>query len=121
MIERTMDYRRANRFIGWPLIISSTCYYLMETNGKEDLGLWAFHPHEDGLMIHADMGPKCRGRKAIDSAKEAFKWIWRNTPFRTIYAGIPFENKPACRIASWAGMRYAGFSETLRYFELKQG
>ena len=121
MIERTEDYRIVSRMVAFKVVISSKCFYLMEKKGKEIMGIWSFEPYKDGLRIHADMGPKCRGRRAIESAKDAFKWIWGNTPARTIYAGIPAKNKPACRVASLAGMRYAGFSETLRYFELKQG
>ena len=121
MIERTEDYRRAKRFISWPLVISNSFYYLMEIEGIEDIGVWTLHPHKDGVMVHADMGQNCRGRKAVESLKAAFKWIWDNTPFKSIYAGIPADNKPACQVASKAGMGYAGNSGTLRLFELKQG
>jgi RimJ/RimL family protein N-acetyltransferase len=124
MIQRTFDYRIVNRLKGnWRVIISSECFYLLETNGKEAeaLGLWSLHKHEDGVMIHADMGPKCRGRKAIESAKSAFGWVFRNTDFKKIYAGIPKENKPACRVAAMAGMRFTGLNKDLRCFELSTG
>ncbi len=118
MIERTLDYRIVNRFASWPVIISSKVFYLMEQDSKENLGLWALHEHEDGVMIHADMGSKCRGKKAVESAKNAFKWIFRNTGFSRIYAGIPKDNKPACRVASLAGMQFIGLNNNLRNFEL---
>jgi len=123
MIKRTQDYRIVNRLKGnWRVVVSSEFFYLVETNAKgEALGLWSLHRHRDGVMIHADMGPKCRGRKAIDSAKSAFKWIFRNTNFRKIYAGIPKENKPAQRVASLAGMRFTGCDKNLRNFELQSG
>lgn len=118
MIERTEDYRIVNRFASWPVIVSSKVFYLIERNGKENLGLWALHEHKDGVMIHVDMGIKCRGKKVIESAKNAFKWIFSNTGFKKIYAGIPQENKPACRIASLAGMQFTGLNNNLRTFEL---
>lgn len=103
------------------MIISSECFYLLETNGKEALGLWSLHKHQDGVMIHADMGPKCRGRKAIESFKSAVDWIFRNTNFTKIYAGIPKENRAACRMASLAGMRFTGLSAKFKCFELSTG
>ncbi len=122
MIERTFDYRIVNRLKGtWRIIVSSDVFYLLETNGKEALGLWSLHKYDDGVMIHADMGPKCRGRKAIESAKAAFAWIFRNTKFKKIYAKIPKENLPAQRIASLAGMRFRGILDEYRTFELKMG
>ena len=132
MIERTLDYRIVNRFISWPCVISSKFFYLMERNNKEDVGLWALHEHEDGLRIHADMGAKCRGQKAIESAKQCFSWIFRNTTFRKIYAGIPEENKPACQVAVRAGMKlretqFTGLDKNgklcnkIRWFQLSQG
>ena len=122
MIERTEDYRIVNRLAGkWRVVVSSEFFYLLETNGKEALGLWTLHKHRDGVMIHSDMGPKCRGRKAIDSFKSAVKWIFNNTDFRKIYAGIPKGNRPACRMASLAGMRYTGVSAKFKCFELSMG
>lgn len=121
MIHRTFDYRIVNRFASWPVPITSENFYLMENNGKKDLGLWALHKHKDGVMIHADMGLKCRGRKAIESAKNAFKWIFTNTHFKKIYAEIPNENLPACRVASLAGMRFTGLNKNLKCFELITG
>jgi RimJ/RimL family protein N-acetyltransferase len=121
VIERTFDYRIVNRFISWKPVISSSFFYLLEKQGSEPIGLWTFHPHKDGVMIHADMGKKCRGQKAIESAKRCFDWIWANTAFDKIYAGIPQENKPACRVASLAGMRYAGTEGELRNFQLFMG
>ena len=55
MIERSQDYRRIKRLSDWDdLIISDDCFYLIEDNGEKDLGIWIFHPHEDGLMCHVN-------------------------------------------------------------------
>ena len=118
MIERTQDYRRARRLAGFPLTISSEVVYLIEREGGEDLGLWTLHKHKDGLMIHADMGLKCRGRKAIESLKMAFGWVFKEFGVNTIYAGIPQENKPSCQVAVKAGMNYTGLNNNLRFFEV---
>ena len=121
MIERTFDYRIVNRFASWKVRISSDYFYLIEKSFNEVLGLWSLEPHKDGLRIHADMGPKCRGKNAIESAKRAFKWVFENTEFKNIYAGIPKENRPACRVASFAGMRFTGNDKKLRLFHLQTG
>ena len=121
MIERTEDYRIVNRMVAFKVVISSKCFYLMEKKGKEILGIWSFEPYKDGLRIHADMGMKCRGKQAIESAKNAFNWVFNNTEFKSIFAGIPHENKPACRVASFSGMRYSGFNDYCKWYELKEG
>ena len=81
----------------------------MEVKDGIDLGVWVFLPSVyDGLTIHACMGPDCRGRAAVESARAAFKWVWENTKVRKIYAAIPNTHRHAQFLASWAGMRYAG-------------
>ena len=100
MIERTLDYRIVNRLASWKVRISRECVYLLEKTGEEIQGLWSFEKYLDGIRIHADMGAKCRGRKAIESAKDAFGWVFKNIPVNVIYAGIPADNKPACQITS---------------------
>ena len=83
--------------------------------------MWSFHPDKEGVMMHAEMGLKCRRKKAIESAKSAFAWVFRNTEFKKIYASIPDKNLPACRVASFAGMRFSGKAKQFRNFELKVG
>lgn len=104
MIERTFDYRIINRLASWKVRISREVIYLLEKKGKEIQGVWTFEQYKDGLRIHADMGEGCRGRKAINSALDAFGWVFGNTPADAIYAGIPADNKPACQIAARSGM-----------------
>ena len=114
MISRCSDYRLIKKIVPWNPVISSKIIYLTEDN----IGLWTFHKHIDGVKIHADMGIKCRGRKAVQSAKSAFKWIFENTSFKKIYAEIPKENKPACRIAAWSGMDFTGVNNNRRCYEV---
>lgn len=93
--------------------------------------MWSFEKYKDGVRIHADMGEKCRGSKAINSAINSFRWIFQHLPIDTIYAGIPAENKPACQIAVRSGMVPKGIedrgmgdfkelSDKIRWFELKR-
>jgi len=116
MIERTQDYRRIKRFPEWPLVVDSEIFYLMETKDGKDMGVWAFHQWWDGLLIHASLGPECRGRDAVNSAKEAFRWIFENTGYKKIYAEISNEKRPAQFVASWAGMDYIYSNQNKRYY-----
>ena len=116
MIERTFDYRIVNRLASWKVRVTRECLYLIEKNGDDILGLWSFEKYQDGVRIHADMTPKCRGKSAIESAQSAFQWIFDHLPANIIFAGIPADNKPACQIAVRSGMQYVR-SE----YEPKQG
>ncbi len=121
MIERCFDYRRIKKFPAWHVLISDEVYYLMEIKCGKDLGLWTFHPWFDGLLIHANVGDECRGRDAVASAKDAFKWIFENTGCRKIYAAIPNDKRPAQFVASWAGMTWQYNDETKRYYKIEWG
>jgi len=114
MIERTLDYRKVCRLAPWkPMISSENAIYLLD----DKVNLWAFERYIDGWMIHAQMSLECRGRKAVESAKRAFKWIADNTGSRNIYAGIPVDKKPACYVASWAGMQYSHTKDNKRFYK----
>lgn len=120
MIERCMDYRRVKKLVEWPLVISSEIIYLIDRVEDMDRGLWSFEPEGEGMKIHADLQPGCRGRKAIESAKEAFKWIFENTKAAFIYAGIPANNRAACYVATWAGMKTLGVNDNIKAFKIKR-
>lgn len=93
---------------------------MIENQNGKDLGLWMLEPYFNGLRIHADLGKECRGKKAVESAKAVFNWVFQNTENNVVYAEIPKENKPACRIAAWAGMRHVGIETDKRIFEIKK-
>lgn len=114
MIERTFDYRKVKKMAPWPPVISSEVIYLLD----DDVGLWTFHNYLDGLMIHAEMTPQCRGESAMLSAKASFDWIFQNTNKTIIYAGIPIEKKPACYMAIWSGMTYTHTEDNKRYYNM---
>ena len=118
MIERTFDYRRVKRLAPWQPLISNEVIYLIDRQDNEDVGLWSFHKAFDGLMIHADMGLKCNGKKAIESAKAAFKWIFKNISCGVIYASIPKENKAACHTAVKSGMNFNHTEHNKRFYKV---
>ena len=120
MIERTLDYRRVKRLAPWPLVISSKVIYLIDRQDNEDVGLWTFHEFLDGFKIHADLGPKCRGKNAIQSIKESFKWIFNSFSVDTIYAEIPVKNKCACLIAAHSGMEFTEHKDNFRFYKLRR-
>lgn len=92
----------------------------METENGKDLGLWVLEPVVGGLMIHVRMGEGCRGRRAVESAKNAFKWVFGNTGFDRIYAVIPNDRRAAQFMASWAGMRSLGPIENARKYVIER-
>ena len=124
MIERTWDYRRVSRITKWWPVISSKTIYLIETDGQRDYGVWSFREHfDESVMIHADMTKACRGRKAVESAKNAFKWVFENTEVKTIHAQISTSTKlkkAACLIAKWSGMEFTHFENNERYYQVNK-
>ena len=120
MIERTKDYRIVSRWVSWGVVLSSKIYYLMEKGVDGVKGVWSYEPYQDGLRVHADLGVECRGADAIKSAKKSFEWIFSNTKFKNIYAGIPEENKPACRVAYMSGMDFEQLYSNIRWYKLNK-
>ncbi len=106
MIQHCEDFRRVVRIADWMVNISPTCYYLMEVEEEKDLGVWGFHPYLDGLMVHVNMTEECRGKAAVESSKDAFKWIFDNTDTKTIYALIPETNKKVQVFAVSIGLSF---------------
>ncbi len=116
MIERTFDYRKVKKVAPWAPIISSEMIYLLDD--ADDL--WTLHEYKDGVMIHADMSGKRRGKAARESAKRAFDWIFENTEAEIIYAEIPKDRKKVCYMATWSGMNFTHETETKRCYEVSK-
>ena len=51
------------------------------------------------------MGRECRGTAAVESAKQAFQWVFNNTTHKNIFAVIPEDNRAAQLVANWSGMQ----------------
>lgn len=118
MIERTQDYRILNRLLPWQPDISNEVFYLLEVEKGEPVGVWSCYQFDKKVIIHADMGPKCRGKKAIDSAKRAFKWLFKNVPIDIICANIKKERKAACQIAARSGMELVCMENELKFYKV---
>lgn len=56
--------------------------------------------------IHVAFHPDYRGEFAVESAKEAFRWVWDNTNYHTIVADI--ESPHVARYAKRCGMKQIG-------------
>lgn len=119
MIEHSRDFRRIKKV--WPhdITIGSDCFYLLEVE-DEDLGAWFFHPHEDGLVVHVNLNEKCRGRKAVISAKNAFDWIFSNTEADAIYAAIPRDRKNVCMFACAIRMKFILLQNDKRCYKIER-
>ena len=91
MIERTKDYRRVKALSpDWNICVSDKAFYLIETDNGEDLGVICFHPcDEDGLLMHVNLGNKCRGRRAAKAYLNAFEWMFDNTECKKLLGRIP--------------------------------
>ena len=120
MIVHCRDFRRVKKFLSREINISRENIYLMERQHGEDLGVWHLEPCLEGVCIHADMGDKCRGKQAVASARNVFKWIFENTNNKIIYAVIPEEVRTACLTASWAGMTYQATIQNHRLFSIEK-
>ncbi len=118
MIERCLNYRRIKTLIEWPLVLSSKVIYLIQSEKGIDEGVWTFEPAGNGVKGHADIGHLGRGKKAIAGAKAAIEWIFKNTGAEFIGASISRENKKACFIASWAGMKIINADDNKRHFKI---
>ena len=122
MIQHCVDYQRIKALYpkGMRMVESNKILYLIEKEGDNDLGLWALYRYKDGVVIHAQMGIKCRGKKALDSMKNAFKWVFSALKIDRIYAEIPKENKHACVMAVNSGMEFMNAENDNRIFEVQR-
>ena len=123
MIEHSRDFRRIKKLCAddWKIDISQDIYYLIEVKDGEDLGVWMFHPFEDGLMIHANFSEKCRGKAAADSARNAFNWIFEHTGVNIIYAGIHNDKRHVQMLACAVGFAIFQRTDSYRLYTLKAG
>ena len=117
MIARLSDYRRIRKLRKGPVLVSEEAFYLSEEEGGASVGLWSFIPAGDTLTIHADLGPECRGKKALESAREALSWVFGHTEHRSIYANIPNTRRHAQFMCIWSGFKCIGYSETMRFYK----
>jgi len=117
VIKRTFDYRIVKRMVSWPIQVSNEVFYLIH----DDTSLLTLEKYKDGLMLHADMSKKCRGKKVGEGVRQAFQWILDNTGIKHIYANIPVENKPSWYMAAYCGMIFKKVSNGRRCYQKTLG
>lgn len=111
MIQRVTDnFRRVKRLApDWPLTVSDEVFYLVANHDGEDVGVMAFHPcDQDGLLMHVQLGEKCRGAKAAKAYRAAFDWVFTHTDNEMIYGRIPAETRHARIMARNVGGQFDG-------------
>lgn len=120
MIKRCTDLRRVKRLAPeWDLCFSHKIFYLVEEQDGIDLGVIVFVPDKGGLLVHVEMGVKCRGKQAVKAYQDAFEWIFKNTDCETIIGEIPIDNRAAHIIARRAGGVFEGIeANVLRCYKL---
>ena len=112
MIERSQEYRRIKRVSGWPnLAVSPKVFYLIDSDGGKDAGVWVFHPQHNALQVHVAMDRRHRGKYAVASARAAFAWIFEHTDCELIVAEIPDEYRYVHFMARHVGMTLTGIDE----------
>lgn len=70
------------------------------------VGCFPLIKHDDAIEINVAFLPEHRGEFAVESARQAFEWIWGNTPFRRIIANIKLPHVE--RFAEKCGMVKSG-------------
>ena len=127
MLEHTRDFRRIKKLaelypaknIGpWPMLISRDVHCFIEVENGKDLGVWAFEPCEDGYMMHAAMGPDCRGRKALHSGLKAIEWMFANTDCECVVAATPVDLKHTHVLPRVAGFQFREIKDGMRHYML---
>jgi len=118
MIERCTDYRRIKKFPDWRMLVSHEVFYLMEVKDGKDLGVWTLHPWRDGLLVHVNLGDGCKGKDAKQSAIDIHQWIFANTHYKTIYAKIHNDKRPAQFISIMAGMKFIYSQDNHRFYKI---
>jgi len=117
MIRRETDAALANKIASHPAVRQNVCHHdddidfapavdacILLSNGED--ALCAFEetaPRE--WQMHSFFLPSCRGRKAIDTAKEMLAWIIPEHGSR-VWGGTPIGN----RAARWFNRQIGGTS-----------
>lgn len=122
MIERvTNNYRRIKRLApDWNLTVSDQVFYLVEMENGDDIGVMVFHPcDQDGLLMHVELGYRCRGALALRSGRDALEWIFKNTGHEKIHGEVPGHLRQVCRMVREIGAKFDGIERnTVRCYSI---
>lgn len=120
MIVPSRNFRRIKKVWDHDIATWPECYYLLEVKDGRDFGVWFFHPHENGLVVHVNLNEECRGRQAAESARNAFYWIFDNTAVKVIYAAIPEDRKKVHMLAVAVGFEFVFCIDGDRCYKLER-
>lgn len=83
-------------------------YLLVKLDG-EPVGFFCMVPQNlVSYEVHTVLLPDIFGERALQAAKIAQEWMWRNTDCRRIWTNVPAHNRLALRFAKAAGMEEFG-------------
>lgn len=86
----------------------SITYLLVRLDGVP-AGVFVFMP-QNGVCweVHTCLLPSLWGPGAAEAARQAARWVWRNSECRRIVTNVPAYNRLALRFAKAAGMTEYG-------------
>lgn len=88
------------------------------SNGEDAVAL--FEMTAEGVyQSHVLFGPTCRGRKAIDTAREMIAWMFDHNA-HIVWGATPRWNKPACLFNRLIGAKEIGGDEFEAIFEYRK-
>lgn len=87
------------------------------SNGEDAVGLFEITAN-DCFQAHTMFAPTCRGRKAIDTAKEMVQWMFDHGA-RIVWGATPHDNKRAIMFNHLIGAKVVGADDTHVIFEMK--
>lgn len=70
-------------------------------------------------QAHTLFGPTCRGRKAIDTAREMLGWMWEHNA-RIVWGATPRWNRAACLFNRLVGFKEIGGDDYEAIFEYRK-
>lgn len=91
------------------------------SNGEDAVGVFhvtAIEPPFQAFQVHTMFGATCRGRKAIETAREMVAWMFAHGA-TTIWGSTPRANRAARWFNRQLGARVTGGDEHHEYFELR--
>ena len=94
--------------------INSKCSLVLGVYSPALVGAFPLQKFKNYIEIHAAFLPRYRGAFAVNSAKQAFEWIWANTNYKRIIADI---SDP--KIEPFA--QRCGMVKTGKYYEVYHG
>jgi hypothetical protein len=88
------------------------------SNGEDAIGVFEMTA-PGSYQVHTMFGPTCRGRRAIETAREMLAWMWEHNA-SVVWGATPRWNKPACLFNRMVGAREIDGDEFEAIFEYRK-